>query len=289
MDGWTRGLSRRDVELPAGENVHRGPAARLAPYVLGYAGSRHTEGARPVLRRVSPVAGVTVLLDLEPADRWTVGPAAVRLSSPVDGLRAEPVVFEQSGHDHSMTIGLTPLGAHALFGLPLKELSNANVSFGDLLGVRAARLTEELAHTSGWAARFALLDERLATWIRTGPELDARVRGAWDRLIGSGGRSTIGALAGELGWSRQRLESRFHTQVGLPPKSVARIARFHRALRMLTQPHGPRLADVATACGYVDQPHFNRDFRAFTGRPPTRFLPLACQTTQTSFEERLLV
>jgi AraC-like DNA-binding protein len=282
LDGWSRNLSRRDADLPEGENVSRRAVPRLAAHVLGYAGSHHTDN-RPVRYRIAPVAGLTMLLDLEPVDRWTIprtpGPRQRVPSSPVDGLRAEPVVFEQSGHDHSMTIGLTPVGAYALFGLPLKELSNADVNIVDLLGGRAERLIEELALTPEWHARFALLDERLSDWMRTGPELDAPVRGAWDRLIGSGGRPRIGALADEIGWSLPHLEARFHTQVGLPPKSVARIARFHRALRMLSQPHAPRWADIATTCGYVDQPHLNRDFRAFTGSAPTQFLNLTRQTT----------
>ncbi|GAB3469135.1 AraC family transcriptional regulator [Actinophytocola sediminis] len=281
LDGWSSALSRRDVELPAGDNLVWPAAPALSAHVLGYAGSRHTDD-RPVLHRVTPVAGLTVLLDLEPAQRWYIpgnsGQRQLVSGSPVDGLRAEPVVFEQSGRDHSMTIGLTPLGAYALFGLPLKELSQVDVGIVDLLGARAAHLIEELAHIPAWPARFALLDRRLAEWLRTGPALDAPVLGAWRRLITSGGRQTIGALAEEIGWSRPHLESRFHRQVGLPPKSVARIARFHRALRLLSQPHAPRLADIATACGYVDQPHLNRDFRAFTGSTPTRFRGLARQT-----------
>src|SRR5882757_1840043 len=130
MNGWTRNLSRREADLPAGESVLRRPQARLAAHVLGYVGSRHTD-PRPVVHRVSPVAGVTVVLDFEKVDRWSFASGSRQLERPslVDGLRVEPAVFEQSGHDHGLTIGLTPAGAHALFGMPLKELSNARVGF----------------------------------------------------------------------------------------------------------------------------------------------------------------
>ena len=45
--------------------------------------------------------------------------------------------------------------------------------------------------------------------------------------------------------------------------------RFERAVEHLRA--GADLADLALDCGYYDQAHFNRDFRAFTGATPTAF------------------
>jgi len=52
----------------------------------------------------------------------------------------------------------------------------------------------------------------------------------------------------------------------LGPKAVARILRFQRALRLLSE--GRALADVAYYCGFADQPHLNREFRALAGGTP---------------------
>ena len=51
---------------------------------------------------------------------------------------------------------------------------------------------------------------------------------------------------------------------------MARLIRFESALEELRA--GRALADVAFAAGYADQAHLNRDFRAFTGLPPTEYL-----------------
>ncbi|SFP30434.1 Helix-turn-helix domain-containing protein [Amycolatopsis arida] len=97
--------------------------------------------------------------------------------------------------------------------------------------------------------------------------------GAWRRLVASDGRVRIEALAGEVGWSRQHLAARFRAQVGLSPKVVARIARLHRAVTLLTSPTPPPWSAVAQLRGYADQAHLNRDFRALTGSTPAEYVP----------------
>jgi hypothetical protein len=63
-----------------------------------------------------------------------------------------------------------------------------------------------------------------------------------------------------------RLEhaDRMHA-VGLTPKRFLRTTRFQRALALLREGYPP--VDVAARCGYADQPHLAREFRAFAGVP----------------------
>lgn len=206
----------------------------------------------------------------------SLGPPQPR--SPVVGIHSRPLVFEQTGPDHGMVVGLTPLGAHALFGAPLSELP-AYAGLTDLLGTRAAHLLDELAHTPHWPDRFAQLDERLRAWLNPDVRLATPVEAAWDLLKATRGQVAIATLADRVGWSRSHLEARFRTQIGLPPKAFARIARFHHALQLFHLRRPRRTTEIATACGYADQPHLNREFRALTGCAPTRFLALPHQET----------
>ena len=80
----------------------------------------------------------------------------------------------------------------------------------------------------------------------------------------------VGALTGEVGWSARHLTNRFRTEVGLKPKETARVTRFDRARRRLAP--GVRLADVAAAAGYFDQAHLAREFHAFAGCSPSRWM-----------------
>ena len=105
-----------------------------------------------------------------------------------------------------------------------------------------------------------------------GPGLSPEVAWAWRRLLDSGGAIPIGRLAAEVGWSHKHLITRFRQQVGLRPKTAARLVRFDRVWRRLDQSGGrPEWADLAREAGYADQAHLIREFRQFTGTTPTDF------------------
>ncbi len=96
--------------------------------------------------------------------------------------------------------------------------------------------------------------------------------------------------------SHRTLIARFRTCVGFPPKTIARLPRFNRAVRSLSRLSGTRAnepvskpyievrqaedrsvgaipwADLAADCGYFDQPHLVREFREFAGSTPAAFL-----------------
>ena len=82
----------------------------------------------------------------------------------------------------------------------------------------------------------------------------------------------MAALAGEVGWSRRHLTERFSAEYGVGPKAMARVLRFERARWMLVQPDRPSLATVAATCGYADQAHMTRDWRALAEATPGAWL-----------------
>lgn len=82
----------------------------------------------------------------------------------------------------------------------------------------------------------------------------------------------LGALAGEVGWSRRHLAVRCRQQLGMPPKTVARILRFERVVRLLGHDDGGRLAEIAYDCRFSDQAHLNRDFRKLAGTTPSEYV-----------------
>jgi AraC-like DNA-binding protein len=112
-----------------------------------------------------------------------------------------------------------------------------------------------------------------ARWPRlaAGPRPSPEVAWAWERLVASGGAMPIGQLAKEVGWSHKHLIAKFRQQVGLRPKTAARLIRFDRVLGRLDECRGLDWGVVAREAGYADQAHLIREFKQFTGATPTEF------------------
>ena len=101
-----------------------------------------------------------------------------------------------------------------------------------------------------------------------------------NRLVRDYGRLPIGDLTTELGWSRRRIASEFREQVGLPPKSAARLLRFERAKALLDRAD-LSLAEVALESGFYDQSHLSNEFRRITGATPAAYAAEPEQISKT--------
>ncbi|MFF8830881.1 helix-turn-helix domain-containing protein [Streptomyces sp. NPDC015131] len=265
------------------ELVWRRPDPRLWPGVVQYRGYRLA--LREPRRRLEiPDGAVTLVLPFEnrlltsdvaaptgPGGGPVRQPPVEHRTGLLSALRTGPTLGEHSGHLHGVEVAMTPWAAYTLFGMPMHEWAGRIVDPADLAGRRVGRLGEALACLPDWEGRFTLLDAELCRWWREGPEPSPRVVWAWNELRRTGGAVPIGRLAERTGWGWRQFDGHFRSQIGLPPKVVARILRLHRALRLLLG--GTAGASAAALCGFSDQAHMSREVRRMTGFPPSRLLP----------------
>jgi AraC-like DNA-binding protein len=202
----------------------------------------------------------------------TSGPVPATASALVVGVKDTPGRTTHAGEVHSLQLQMTPLAAYRVLGVPMQALSGSAVDLADVLGPAGNLLVERLALTEDWDARFRLLGRVLNERTAAGEPPDPAFAWAWRRLNRSGGAVAIGELAAELGMSRRHLNRRFHHQVGLPPKNLARVLRFRRAVRLHAMAPKRSWSRIAAECGYYDHAHLNADFRALAGCTPTEFV-----------------
>ncbi|MEV7739653.1 AraC family transcriptional regulator [Streptomyces sp. NPDC088921] len=247
----------------------------LRPYVRSYVGYWEAV-ATPYKARLVPSGRATLLISLaEPFSqvrRLGVQDAGSgNIGSLVVGLEDRPAICAHPGGQEAIRVEFTPLGAYRLFGLPMSELTNLAVGIRDVLGPQAEVLVERMAATPDWAARFDLLDAALLARLEYGPQPTPEVGRAWQLLSGSAGAIPIARIAAEVGWSQGYLTRRFTQQIGLTPKTSARVLRFRHAVALLGR-GATSLTEISAACGFYDQAHLNREFRAIAGTTPGQMM-----------------
>lgn len=242
--------------------MQRDPHLSLRPYVRGgYEGYEQAMRA-PVRRLEVPHGGIVVIIGLGPA----IDVDGATHTSFVAGLYDCPVIVSDDGRQTGVQANLTPLGARMLLGIPMRELTGQTVALADVVD---AELPEQLGELSDWPGRFAALDAFLLRRLREARLPRPDVAHAWSRLDATSGRVPIAQLCRELGCSARHLSARFGEEIGMTPKAFARVLRFERAAALLADAVPP--AEVSAICGFSDQPHLNREFRALAGRPPAAF------------------
>ncbi|MFE0459506.1 helix-turn-helix domain-containing protein [Kitasatospora sp. NPDC058965] len=251
------------------------PSPALRPYVARYSGYRQA-GVAPAVHRGLPSPYLTLILTLDdpltlaahpdPAQRpdsyWTL----------LGGLHTAPALITHQGRQSGVQVALSPLGARALLGLPAGELAGADHPADAVLGDWALEGRDRLRSAADWAGRFRAVDRWLLTRLGRSADPAPEVVRAWQLLLAGGGRTGVAELAAEAGWSPRHLSERFRTETGLAPKAAGRVIRFDRARRRLATARPGSLADLAADCGYADQAHLAREFRALAGCPPSRWL-----------------
>ncbi|WP_421724619.1 helix-turn-helix domain-containing protein [Bauldia sp.] len=270
-------IDDQDRAVEGFEKVSHTIPAALAGSVLRIAGYRETAGA---ITHQTETASLLVPLIVSFAAPFEIGlgrqpTADDRFSSFTAGLYGGPVRIRSRGEACCLQIDFTPLAAYRFFGLPMRLLRDRMVHLDDLGDAGVSGLARRLADTRTWRQRFAITEAFVADRLNRGATPSPGVAWGYRQLVGTGGRMPISALAESVGWSRKHLAARFREEVGASPKTVARIARFNRAVAVARSDTAGGWADVAAACGYADQAHLVREFGTFAGATPAAWRAVA--------------
>jgi AraC-like DNA-binding protein len=253
----------------------RVPAPALRRYVDAYRGYHYVAPASTVHRGL-PSSAMTVVIALgRPLDvGWHEEPATRRdFWSVMSGLHVKAAEIFHEGEQCGIELGLTAAGARALFGLPMAAVARDMVPLGAVLSKRMRGWCDSVAAAQSWAQRYDVVEAGLlrmlaATDARSAREPRHEITWAWDKL--ATGRARVDEVAEEIGWSRRHLSAQFSSEVGLSPKQFARVGRFERSRAALVS--GARLATLGADCGFADQAHLTREWRAMSGYTPTEWL-----------------
>jgi AraC-like DNA-binding protein len=243
------------------------PDRPLRPFVTGYA-DFDMAGWPPGRHRGLPDGGLTMVISVgAPLVISRAGHADLKAAATVAGLRSAPLDIVHDGTQRGVQVELTPHGCRALLGRPAAELAHGVWTLEEVAGRRANELADRVAAARGPQERARVLDVVLAGWAAD-VGYPAAIDAFWRRLTSSSGRATVAGIAGQIGLSRRHLGQLVRAELGLTPKTVARVLRFGRARACLRTGRAASLAQAAAMCGYFDQAHLTADWKRLAGCTP---------------------
>jgi AraC-like DNA-binding protein len=191
------------------------------------------------------------------------------------GAHSRPFVLETAAQSSVVGVHFRPGGAAAFLGLPLGELTNQHVALEDIWGRGAVELRERLLESRTPSSMFAVLERALLRRLLDPRPRHAVVEAALRRFAAAPTVARVRDVGESTGYGAKRFIELFREDVGLTPKVFCRVLRFQAVLDRIVSGREVDWARVAVDCGYYDQSHLIRDFRAFSGMTPSEYRPVA--------------
>lgn len=190
----------------------------------------------------------------------------------VGGARSGPYIRDISVPSASVGAQLYPGTSELLFGVPAAELAERHTALDELWGRSAISTRERLAEADSLEEQMDLFETLLASRLPKVRGLHPAVAHALDRFNQT---NDVGAVVKQTGYSHRSFIGLFSRAVGLTPKLYCRVLRFQKVLELAAARPILSLSDLALEAGFSDQPHFNRQFKEFTGMRPGEYQNLS--------------
>jgi AraC-like DNA-binding protein len=243
------------------------PAVPLTPFIKGYL---IIESQEEVVNKVLPGTSLAIAFRFRGQTNYINDQLKDALPvSTISGLRRSVRLINYLKDSSTIVILFKEGGATAFFKEPLHELFEESVSLDNLITAsQTVEIEERLAQAKTNGQRVAIIDTFLMSKLSY-PKSDNLILNAINQIQAANGIIKIKSLAENFFISHDAFEKRFRKIVGTSPKQFSNIVRMKSIItqKQLSQ----NFTDMAFGGGYFDQPHFNKDFKLFTGQTPTDF------------------
>jgi len=242
------------------------PTAQLKPFIKDY---KIIESQHDTTNQVVPNTSFALAFRLSGQISYINNDRSVDLPNiALSGLRKSVRFIHYKKNSGTLIVSFSEQGLSAFFRQPLYDLFEQTVPLDHYIPPATLALVEErLAEMSNNQLRIACMEEFLIS-ILINRTPDLLVTEAIHKIHSTRGNIRIKELAAALCISQDAFEKRFRKVTGASPKQFSQIIKMNAIVH---QPNPASLLDLVFENGYYDQPHFNRDFKLFTGQTPTDF------------------
>jgi AraC-like DNA-binding protein len=167
----------------------------------------------------------------------------------------------------AVSIIFHPGGLNRLLGIPMTEIFDNGFCGREVIGKEINELIDQCHHTHSLDELESIVQNYFLSKLSSLKE-QLPIDLALQYLLVNY-NADIGQIASIACMSIRSFERKCKERLGMPAKMFARIARFHKAYKMLEDQQNTSWADLAYGAGYYDQMHFIKDFKEFAKLTPT--------------------
>lgn len=177
--------------------------------------------------------------------------------------------LENTGRSGMVGIKFNPSALTQLFGLRMDDFTDKVFSLKDVVGEKLSLLENKLRKVSDHTKMIWGIENELKKITPSQPKENI-IDQAILLIFSTHGMISVAAICDQINTNERKLQRLFNTWIGLSPKFYTRIIRLSYIFQ-LAQEKKLSWSEVGLESGFYDQPHFIRNFKAFTGEDPTRY------------------
>jgi len=164
-----------------------------------------------------------------------------------------------------------PWAMHALTRYPMGEMHNKIVDASQVFGTGIQYLQKRIEAVSSFEAVVELVEHFLLSLLDQKIPAFNLLRYGTLPFYHSHGMDSVEQALKPLGVTRRTLERQYKKHYGISPKQFARNLRVRRLAKLFSEQPGVRFTRLSYQCGYCDQSHMIKEFKALTGTAPTTY------------------
>ncbi|MFC7371981.1 DUF6597 domain-containing transcriptional factor [Fictibacillus iocasae] len=247
------------------------PDKRLRPWIECYWHVQLDTGVEPKNELILPNGKIEMIFALD-GNYHVVNRRTNKMKQAwLSGIHHEPLEITYHGKSNLVGIRFHPHGIFPFLTIPVHEMVNAVEDLHAIWGVFHEEVYEALCRGIEHATIYETLDELLLRKISEGKTSLHPVLGHIVERIRTKPHESIADLAHSIGYTQRHLNRLFKDHTGVNPKMLSQIFRFEKTCTYLHSNSEEHPADVIAAMGYYDQPHFNKEFKRFSGMTPLEY------------------
>lgn len=181
------------------------------------------------------------------------------------------IEIASSGKTGFISVRFFPWGAYHFFDKPIRKFLDQTIDAKELWDNDSEEIIKQLKNLSSLNDRFKAVElflfEKLQQYKKNSQETDNTIK----LIRKTKGTLTIEEVCAKTGFSKKQLERKFLATVGISPKAFSRITRFLNICQNLEENKNKTLTELTYECGFYDQAHFIKEFKAFSSFTPKEF------------------